>query len=249
MMIRQLCILPILLICNYVQAYTILIDPGHGGDDIGAKKNFPNPLNHRENIEVLEKYLTLDLSKKIFHELQNEFTVFLTRSIDRTMTLEERSNLAEKVNADLYVSVHFNAGPNPESHGLETYYLDNHENAAVKKIEKVENAHLSGQDLVANKILIDMLIERTAPHSKLLASLVHQELKRTVSGPYKMANRGIRPGLFYVLALSKRPAILLDAGFLTNPREVKKLLDPRFQQQYAKAVARGIHAFFLRKKK
>jgi N-acetylmuramoyl-L-alanine amidase len=72
---------------------------------------------------------------------------------------------------------------------------------------------------------------------------VHKVLSKQVAPYFDMPDRGIRPGPFYVLALSKRPAILLEAGFLTNHHDRKKLLSPRFQSYYAKAVSEGIRQY------
>jgi N-acetylmuramoyl-L-alanine amidase len=229
--------------------YTILIDPGHGGDDFGAKSLFSDPLNPHESMEIFEKYVTLDISKKIAVELKKDFHVYLTRSIDRTLSLEQRAQMAESVGADLYISVHANANAKEHSRGLETYYLDNHQDIAIKKIEKIENPHLEGQDLMTNKILIDLLVQRMAPDSKRLAHFVHQSLTKDVAPLFKMPDRGIRPGLFYVLALSKRPAILLEAGFLTNNLDRRKLMSPKFQQYYANAVGNGVRKYFSSKER
>lgn len=218
-------------------AAVILIDPGHGGEDTGAK-------SHGKKT-VLEKDLTLDISKKIQKNLQKSHTAFLTRSLDRTVTLNERSELADKVKADLFISVHINSGPNPTGHGFETYYLDNHDNVANKKVETVENESFGVQDKLVNQILIDLVIQQTVSQSKQLAQMIHTSIDQNVAGPFKLENRGVKPGLFYVLALSKRPGVLIEVGFLSNKEELAKMMNPKFQEGIAGSIARAIEKYLV----
>ena len=221
-------------------AYTILLDPGHGGEELGAKVTGKHP--------IYEKDLALKISRRIHRYLKKMgYQAWLTRSIDRTMTLQERADLAEKLAPDLYISVHVNASNNPGVRGFETYYLDNHRNIAVKKLEKTENTQGARRDLLTNQILRDLLIERTVHTSRPLAEAIHREIGRKVGRPFGMPDRGVRPGLFYVLALAKRPAVLLEAGFLSNSKELKKIITAQFQDKYALAVAKGIHRYIQKR--
>ena len=220
--------------------YTILIDPGHGGEDKGAVSYSP------EGKEILEKNLTLEISKMIYEKLkEKKFQVYLTRSIDRDVSLEKRAELAEKVKADLFISVHMNSSTTSESHGFETYYLDNHSNVAVKKVEDVENKNLDGDQLIIHQILTDLVVEKTVASSKDLANFIHLELKSNLKN-FQIKDRGHKAGLFYVLALSKRPAVLLEVGFLSNPKELEKLTGSPFQRRYSEAVVRGIENYFYK---
>ena len=79
-----------------------------------------------------------------------------------------------------------------------------------------------GEDKVINQILIDIVIEKTVSSSKKLAKYIHQNLNKKISKKFRMKNREVKPGLFYVLALSKRPGVLIEAGFMSNPKEIKK---------------------------
>jgi N-acetylmuramoyl-L-alanine amidase len=214
-------------------SFTVLIDPGHGGDDHGAKATLNKEL-------ILEKDIALNISKEVYRILKSKFHVFLSRSFDRTLTLSERSEVAEKVKADIFISIHVNSSPKKEGHGFETFYLDNHDDVAVKKVEDTENKNLSGEALVINQILTDLVIQNTVESSKKLANLVHQELKTDVGKKFDLKDRGIKPGLFYVLALAKRPSLLLEVGFISNQKELEKIKSIEFQKEYAKAVAEGI---------
>jgi N-acetylmuramoyl-L-alanine amidase len=223
-------------------AYTVLIDPGHGGEDQGARARYYFSRKKWKQIE--EKDVALQLAKRIHYHISKKHTAFLTRSMDRSVSLQERAQLAEKISADLFISVHVNSSPAKNPRGFETYYLDNHEDAAVNKVEHIENKNLEGEELVINKILTDLVIDQTVKHSTALARSVHNEIYKLVGRRYRLKDRGIKPGLFFVLALAKRPAILLEVGFLSNSKELKKLLSKKFQERYAKAVAKGVDRYF-----
>ncbi len=219
---------------------TILIDPGHGGIEEGALSEISVGKNIKKII--YEKDITLDIAKLLYQKLKKHYRTYLTRSIDRTVTLEERAEMATKVKADFLISIHVNSTNESQSHGFETYYLDNHDNAAVSKVEKLENVvHThNGKDLEINKILIDLVISKTAKSSKHLAETIHSQLQSKIKKSFKMRDRSLKPGLFYVLALSKIPGVLLEAGFMSNQKELTKLISKDFQEQYAESIYKGI---------
>lgn len=226
-----------------VLAKRVLIDPGHGGEDCGAKAK----IWKNKKMEVIcEKEVALIIAEKIKNTINksNRHAAYLTRSTDMTLGLDKRSKMAEIIKSDIFVSIHLNASPITSSKGFETYYLDNHKDDVIKKVEKVENIDVdSGQELIVNNILIDLIVERVTPKSKELGQSVHSELSQLLPKKYKMIDRGLKPGLFYVLALSKRPSILIEVAFLTNSGEAEKILDPSFQDQFAKSVSSGILKF------
>ena len=216
----------------------ILIDPGHGGDDCGAKSY----IKVRQR-EVCEKELALEIAVKINNLLKKHFQSYLTRTLDRTISLDERAQMADKVAADFFISIHLNAHENLQAKGLEVYYLDNHNNIAVHKIERVENKDLKGEIVVINQILADLVIERTAPISKGLAQSIHKGLVSSVKKAFSQSDRGPKAALFYVLALSKRPSVLLEAGFMSHAEERELMANTHFQQKFAEGVANGIISF------
>ncbi len=216
-------------------AAVILIDPGHGGEDMGAKALGKSSMK--------EKDLTLQIATRIQEKLSRKHISYLTRSIDRTVTLVERAEMAEKVKADLFISVHINSNTNPSSHGFETFYLDNHDEVANKKVESVENAGVEGDDKVINQILIDLVIQNTVKSSRKLAQMIHANVANRVGRNFNITNRGVKPGLFYVLALSKRPGVLLEVGFISNKDELKKMASVSFQEAYAKSVSEAIEKY------
>jgi len=216
----------------------VLIDPGHGGEEIGAV----GYKDSRKRVKIYEKDLSLRLAKKIKNELSKKTVTYLTRSLDRTVTLQERADLADLIKADLFLSIHFNSSTNSKSHGFELYYLDNNSNAAANKVERAENLNLSGEELIVNQILVDLVVQQTVVHSKQLASAVHKSVSPVVKS-YKISNRGIKPGLFYVLALSKRPGLLVEAGFVSNRKELNKIQKEKYLDDLAKAISEGVLNF------
>lgn len=222
-------------------AFVVLIDPGHGGEELGALAHvWTRYKGVKKTQNIYEKDLTLMLAKKVKKHLEKKYTTYLTRSFDRTVTLNERANMAETVKADLFVSIHFNSSTENSSHGYETYYLDNHADVAIKKVEDVENKYLDGAEKVVNQILIDLVIQKTVSSSKKLANSIHSQLGKSVEKKFKLKDRGAKPGLFYVLALSKRPGVLIEAGFMSNSRELNKIRSSKYLESYAKSIADGI---------
>ena len=229
------------IVCSSANALTILIDPGHGGEDDGAKAKTVGRIPEET---IREKDIALSIAKRIYEKLSaKDYTVFLTRSFDRTVSLPERAAIAEKTKADLFISVHINSSPSAGAVGFETYYLDNHNDVAIKKVEKTENIQMKGDEIIVQQILVDLVVEQTVSTSKPLAASIHSEIKNSVGRKYKIQSRGIKPGLFFVLALSKRPGILLEVGFISTQKERVRMMDPKFQDDYASAVVRGIENF------
>jgi N-acetylmuramoyl-L-alanine amidase len=221
----------------------VLIDPGHGGDEVGAIGHL-DPLKKRK---VFEKDLSLRLAKKLKDHLSKSTTTYLTRSLDRAVSLQERADLADLLKADLFISVHFNSSTNPKSHGFELYYLDNNSNVAAQKVERAENLNLKGEELIVNQILVDLVVQQTVKHSKQLASAVHKSIHPIVRS-HKLTDRGIKPGLFYVLALSKRPGLLIEAGFVSNMNELKLVNQEKYLDDLARGISRGIMTFINQQK-
>ena len=225
--------------------FVVLIDPGHGGEEFGAMSKVwrKNKDGSQKTINIYEKDLTLKLSKKLKHYLDPFYTTYLTRSIDRTVGLDERSNMADVVKADLFISVHFNSSNEASSNGFETYYLDNHADVAIKKVETVENKYLKGAEKIVNQILIDLVIQKTVSQSKKLANHIHAKLSTTIGKGLRIKDRGVKPGLFFVLALSKRPGVLIEAGFMSNTKELNVIQQEKYLDQYAKAMSIGIRDY------
>jgi N-acetylmuramoyl-L-alanine amidase len=231
------------LFSEIATAKVVLIDPGHGGEECGAVGH----LGTNRNRQIFEKDLSLRLSIKIKDELSKTTSAYLTRSLDRAVTLQERADLADLVKADLFLSIHFNSSSNAKSHGFELYYLDNNSNVAANKVERSENLNLKGEELIVNQILVDLVVQQTVHHSKELARLVHEKIKPVIKLS-KIDDRGVKPGLFYVLALSKRPGLLVEVGFVSNPGELRVVNEEKFMNNLAKAIASGVMNFINQSK-
>ena len=93
-----------------------------------------------------------------------------------------------------------------------------------------------------NQILVDLVVQQTVTHSKKLASEVHQKVKPVIKS-HKIDDRGVKPGLFYVLALSKRPGLLIEAGFVSNQNELSIVNREKYLNELAKAIASGVSNF------
>jgi N-acetylmuramoyl-L-alanine amidase len=196
----------------------IVIDPGHGGSNLGTR----SVLDGR-----LEKEFTLDWAKRVQPLLKtNGWKVFLTRTNDADVSLSNRVAFAESHRADLFVSLHFNsAAPDTKQAGLETYCLTP-----------------TGMPSTLTRGFADPWFENLANNSFDAQNLqfavrMHTTLLRAIG----MEDRGVRRARFIgVLRGQKRPAILIEAGYLSNPREAKLIESPDYRQKLAEAFANAL---------
>jgi N-acetylmuramoyl-L-alanine amidase len=211
---------------------TVVVDPGHGGSDPGAI-----------GIGGLrEKEVTLRLARSLKRELEERgFRVVLTRDRDRAISLEERTAIAEAAQGDVFVSLHANAAPRRSTHGIETYYPDqNHERHSLR-VAMRENGVTRDQLDDLQRTLARLRIGEISPRSKRLASLVQTQLTRKRKGKYgTIQDLGAKKGPFFVLFLSGMPAILVEAGFVTNRTEAKRLRDDAYLDSVATHIALGL---------
>lgn len=193
----------------------IMIDPGHGGKDKGAiSKTFG----------VFEKNLTLDISSRIAAYLRKMgFKVSLTRYKDVFLELPERPAKANKVNADLFLSIHINAA-GPSASGVETYSL-------TPKGQTSTNASTMS---VKDKRNFNGEIQNS--WNTLLSYYIQSELKEAASS----SDRGSKRARFAVLQDGKMPAALVECGFISNNAEARKLCSASYRDSLAKAIANGI---------
>lgn len=219
----------------------IVIDPGHGGSQDGASS--PGGL--------LEKNLALSISKKLKAKLEAELEakVKLTREGDSRLHLDERVVFANRQRPDLFVSIHANSMPTATqrrvNQGIETYFLSASASGDdAKKVAARENAEARQQAKAANSdtlafILADLQKAETHHDSSRLAYSVHESL---IAGT-QAQDRGVQQAPFYVLMGLEAPAVLIEVGFVSHPREGERLADAKYQQQIADSIAAGIKAF------
>ncbi|MCP3952035.1 MAG: tetratricopeptide repeat protein [Desulfobacterales bacterium] len=215
----------------------VVIDPGHGGFDAGAVgKN-----------GLQEKTVTLDLARRLHQLLAEKGQVrsFLTRTGDYYVPLSERTVIANQHRADLFISIHINANKNRQAHGSETYFCSEKASGTeAARVAALENAVLSYEEKKQRKQgYIDI--------EQILAAF-GQKLNWQESGNFAIGfqnrfktelpfkSRGIHSANFFVLRKAKMPAILLEAGFISNPGEEALLAQAGFRAQIANAIARGI---------
>lgn len=219
----------------------IVIDPGHGGTQDGASS--PGGL--------LEKNLALSISKKLKAKLEAELEakVKLTREGDSRLHLDERVMFANRQRPDLFVSIHANSMPTATqrrvNEGIETYFLSAAASGDdAKKVAARENAEARQQAKAATSdtlafILADLQKAETHHDSSRLAYSVHESL---IAGT-QAQDRGVQQAPFYVLMGLEAPAVLIEVGFVSHPREGDRLADAKYQQQIADSIAAGIKAF------
>ena len=205
----------------------IVIDPGHGGKDPGALSRL---WGH-------EKKVVLDISKALRDILiKKGYRVRLTRERDTYLPLEERTKLATKKNANLFISIHANAFASRRVSGIETYYLASASDESSKMTVAREN---TGSKHSIRKLNQMKILENSSAKNIRLAKSVHGHLIRAT----KAKDRGVRHAPFRVLNGTEVPSILIEVGFMTNPKEAKKLATKTYQRQIATAIVKGIEEY------
>ncbi len=211
---------------------TVIIDPGHGGRDPGAT-GYQG---------LREKDVALRLARALGKELKTKgFRVVYTRDDDRTIGLEERTAIAEANRGDVFVSLHANSAPRRSVSGIETYYLDQENERHSLRVAARENGIDRDQVNDLQKTLTRLRVSEASVQSRRLATFVHQQVVTGVGGKYgKIRDLGVKKGPFYVLFLSNMPAILVEAGFLTNRREARRLRNGDYLDGIAAQIATGL---------
>ncbi|MBT8369369.1 MAG: N-acetylmuramoyl-L-alanine amidase [Deltaproteobacteria bacterium] len=216
----------------------IVIDPGHGGRDFGA----PGYLRG-----VHEKDVVLRISRKLAKMIRKELKceVFLTRNSDRFLTLEERTAIANTKNADLFISIHTNSHKDRRAYGIETYFLNLATDEDAIRVAAMENATSTKNISDLQTILLDLMQNAKINESSRLAGHVqgfvvkHLKQKRYT----RIKDKGVKQAPFYVLIGAQMPAILFETSFISNPRECKRLVNPKYQQRLCEAIVSGIKKY------
>jgi N-acetylmuramoyl-L-alanine amidase len=168
----------------------------------------------------------------------------MTRNDDRTLSLEERTAIAEASGADLFVSLHANAARRRSLSGIETYYPDaNHERHTLRVAAR-ENGIQRSQLNALQRTLAKLRVGEVSPQSRRLAEHVQQELVTGLPRQYRpVADLGVKKGPFYVLFLSSMPSVLVESGFVTHAAEARRLRDDRYVDALAEQIAEGLSAY------
>jgi len=209
---------------------TIIIDAGHGGKDPGTSfgRNY-------------EKDIVLTIAKKLQQRLNKEpeFQAILTRDDDIFFALEERTEIANSMNGDLFISLHLNSAPKSEASGIETFYLSLTHDAWSQQLAARENATTLLKITDLNNLLNQILIDSKIRESAQFAQTLHNQLVKKT----KTTDRGIKKAPFIVLIGANMPSILVELGFITNKKERSQLLNKKYQDQLADALFLGIQQY------
>jgi N-acetylmuramoyl-L-alanine amidase len=219
---------------------TMVIDAGHGGHDPGAT----GPTG------LMEKDLVLDVAKRVAKLVGDPLgiKVLLSRDGDHFVTLRDRTSFANRARADVFVSIHANAHREVASEGVETYFLSSEptDNGA-RQLAALENSVVQlekpaakgrGADIVKT-ILWDLAQSEFQEESSRLAEIVQDSMTQSLRIP----SRGVKQAGFYVLGGAAMPAILIEIGFVTNPKEERKLRETRYRDDIARAIASGLREY------
>ena len=217
----------------------IVIDPGHGGKDPGAIG--PKGTYEKNVVLAIAKRL-----KKLIQKNMKDVKVIMTRDSDTYLSLKERTQLANKQQAKLFISLHANWNRNAKVNGTTTYFLGlakseesleiaQRENAVIKYDSNAPNVNLSEE----NMILATMAQNAYNKESQDFAAMIQKSLH----GKTGLKNRGIKQAGFYVLVGASMPNVLIETAFISNKREAKLLRTNSFQQKMAKGIFESIKNF------
>lgn len=227
--------------------FTIVLDAGHGGSDIGANRTYA------DIGRVAEKEVTLSVTLKVGRMLEknNDFKVIYTRKIDEYPSLTERTNLANRSKADLFVSIHCNANVKTSPYGTETYVQGPDQNKTNLEVAKAENdvIYLDAKDretfasydpnspesLIALKIQQSRYLES----SLVLGGYVEENFSRKD----KRLSRGVKQQNLHVLRMNAMPSVLIETGFISNYDEAHYLASDKGQNEVAESIYNAIISY------
>ncbi|MDR2856504.1 MAG: N-acetylmuramoyl-L-alanine amidase [Novosphingobium sp.] len=220
----------------------VVLDAGHGGHDPGAGKE-----------PLAEKTLTLQLAQALRDELLKGggIRVAMTRDDDRFLLLPERSGIARRLNADLFLSIHADSVENNEgAHGASVYTLSErggNEAAALlaareNRADTINGISLAGTSDAVSAILVDLSQREAQAKSEEFARLILRE----ATGRMPLHDQHVQSAAFVVLKSPDMPSVLFESGYVSNPGEAAKLASPEGRATFAQATARAIRLYFAR---
>lgn len=241
------------------RTFKVVIDPGHGGTDNGTVHTVGKD-------RVAEKDITLMIAIDTARVLRaHGISTVLTRTTDVEVPLGDRTAIANRLKADVFLSIHMNSTQTPmvtDAEGIETYILNNTTDASSKSLARLENSVLSPEEKAAAAdspenldvalILRDLRLDANLSESKRLACIVQSHLvsvttdstlKSHKRSKIKSSNRGVRQALFHVLLGAEMPSILVEAGFLSNPHDRKLVQSTAGRKMLGAAIARAVENF------
>ncbi len=223
----------------------IVIDAGHGGHDSGALGGGKR-----------EKDVVLQIAKRVERQLKKKgHPVYMTRTKDRFLTLGQRTRIADKKGAVVFVSIHANSVIKAKAnkiHGIETFFLQNTKDEKSQRIAARENkAVLKGTNKLSRNVIVDSVLSGPKiVQSNKLAIDVHKSVMAHLRSKFiGVRDGGVRHAPFWVLVGASRPSILIEVGYISHPKERERLCNPIYQELLAKGIAEGIDNYLDNRKK
>jgi len=214
---------------------TVVIDPGHGGEELGT-----------QGVKgTLEKEITLSVARRLRTLIESRLglKVFLTREDDRTMSLDDRAAFANNHRADVFLSIHANSAVRPAMKGAEVYYLTVERADAEARKKADENATtlpaLGGGSRAIDLILWETAQARYLEQSATLAGYIEQTLRPRI----EMSPRAVQQAPFRVLVGANMPAALVEIGYLSNADQETQLATASYQDHVAQALLDALVKF------
>ncbi|MBI5193116.1 MAG: N-acetylmuramoyl-L-alanine amidase [Nitrospirae bacterium] len=220
---------------NFVK-HIIVIDPGHGGKDPGAKGKSG----------LQEKDIVLDVGRRVKKLIEEKLgsDVVMTRDDDVFIPLGERTAIANKKDADLFVSIHVNSAPREGARGVETYLLGRATDKDAMDLAARENSTADKSSLDDLQfILTDLVTTVKKDESFRLAHYIQENLIDTLEPRYNTMNLGVKQAPFYVLVHTKMPSILAEISFVSNPEEERLMYEGKYRQEIAESIFDGIKEY------
>ena len=212
--------------------YTIVVDPGHGGHDSGARGNGYN-----------EKDIALQVATRLANNLRQDYNVIMTRDSDFFVPLDTRAKIGNDANADFFISIHLNSGSSSSANGTEVFYFSKKdEGSYAARVAQIENRVDSsyGDTPFSDLVVKDIFYRTNQKKSQAIATTVLDNLINTIG----LRRRGVFGANFAVLRGSNSPSILVELGFMNNYGDLSQYLTPEGQERAAQAIADGIRQYF-----
>jgi N-acetylmuramoyl-L-alanine amidase len=210
----------------------IVVDPGHGGHDPGAKTT-----------GLTEADLVLDVALRLEQLLlkHDGFEVVLTRRVDAFVPLEERTAIANREGADLFLSIHANASRNRAARGVETYFLNLTANPDAEEVAARENAasarSMSQLPDIVKAIALNNKIQESRDFASMIQSALAAQIQKTDGS---VRNLGVKQAPFMVLLGATMPSVLAEISFITNRQDAALLKTEAHRQKIAEALYAGV---------
>jgi N-acetylmuramoyl-L-alanine amidase len=215
---------------------TIVIDPGHGGKDPGAR-------GHRG---TEEKDITLKVALKLRDLLsrQRGVRILMTRERDEFIELGDRAKFANRHEADLFVSIHVNSHPQRSVKGIEIYHFGEAKDQRALEVAARENGTpLNNTGVGWEYLVADLLTAKKIEESLELAWTAKEAMVTNLNGHYDLVDHGVKTAPFYVLRFTSMPSILAEIAYISNSGEEELLRNSRFTTLVAEALMEGIKSF------